>query len=116
MFFFFFFVFFQAEDGIRDDLVTGVQTCALPICTSGAHPAACTNAIFGGDPSDHPSARNSSNAFRRPTTPVPPPVGNTTQSGKPPSCSHSSYPIVFFPSTRYGSCSVAMRKYPSFWP
>src|SRR5690606_32988570 len=24
--------FFQAEDGIRDFLVTGVQTCALPIC------------------------------------------------------------------------------------
>ena len=23
--------FFQAEDGIRVDLVTGVQTCALPI-------------------------------------------------------------------------------------
>ncbi|CAN0590959.1 unnamed protein product, partial [Ectocarpus sp. 12 AP-2014] len=23
--------FFQAEDGIRDRLVTGVQTCALPI-------------------------------------------------------------------------------------
>mgnify|MGYP007064279546 CR=1 FL=1 len=23
--------FFQAEDGIRDKLVTGVQTCALPI-------------------------------------------------------------------------------------
>src|SRR5438105_13136860 len=23
--------FFQAEDGIRDPLVTGVQTCALPI-------------------------------------------------------------------------------------
>src|SRR5207244_9392159 len=29
---FMFFFFFQAEDGIRDDLVTGVQTCALPIC------------------------------------------------------------------------------------
>src|SRR5258708_13303888 len=27
------FFFFQAEDGIRDDLVTGVQTCALPIYT-----------------------------------------------------------------------------------
>ena len=26
-----YFFFFQAEDGIRDDLVTGVQTCALPI-------------------------------------------------------------------------------------
>src|SRR5258708_23038285 len=30
------FFFFQAEDGIRDDLVTGVQTCALPICSPRA--------------------------------------------------------------------------------
>src|SRR3712207_5133915 len=30
--YFFFFFFFQAEDGIRDIGVTGVQTCALPIC------------------------------------------------------------------------------------
>src|SRR5207248_5527342 len=29
--FVFFFFFFQAEDGIRDRTVTGVQTCALPI-------------------------------------------------------------------------------------
>src|SRR5258708_26883464 len=28
--------FFQAEDGIRDDLVTGVQTCALPILAVAA--------------------------------------------------------------------------------
>src|SRR2546421_3032073 len=28
---FFIFFFFQAEDGIRDLIVTGVQTCALPI-------------------------------------------------------------------------------------
>src|SRR2546430_12759958 len=28
----FFVFFFQAEDGIRDLTVTGVQTCALPIC------------------------------------------------------------------------------------
>src|SRR5256885_6339522 len=28
----FVFFFFQAEDGIRDYKVTGVQTCALPIC------------------------------------------------------------------------------------
>src|SRR5438309_10481528 len=27
----YFFFFFQAEDGIRDGTVTGVQTCALPI-------------------------------------------------------------------------------------
>src|SRR5256886_12628193 len=38
--------FFQAEDGIRDLTVTGVQTCALPICptiqqtfSEGAEPA-----------------------------------------------------------------------------
>src|SRR5690606_40924318 len=34
--------FFQAEDGIRDFHVTGVQTCALPICPAWGlvHPAA----------------------------------------------------------------------------
>src|SRR5207244_9771319 len=32
------FFFFQAEDGIRDDLVTGVQTCALPIFQSDGGP------------------------------------------------------------------------------
>src|SRR5256885_8911366 len=30
----YYFFFFQAEDGIRDYKVTGVQTCALPICLS----------------------------------------------------------------------------------
>src|SRR5256885_6605823 len=33
-----FFFFFQAEDGIRDYKVTGVQTCALPI-SPGTEPA-----------------------------------------------------------------------------
>src|SRR5690606_39529905 len=33
-FLFLFFFFFQAEDGIRDFHVTGVQTCALPILAS----------------------------------------------------------------------------------
>src|SRR2546429_2993202 len=33
------FFFFQAEDGIRDVAVTGVQTCALPI--SGLAPCGC---------------------------------------------------------------------------
>src|SRR5205807_4633505 len=32
---FIFFFFFQAEDGIRDYKVTGVQTCALPISWAG---------------------------------------------------------------------------------
>src|SRR2546427_1558297 len=34
--FLFYFFFFQAEDGIRDLTVTGVQTCALPISGFGA--------------------------------------------------------------------------------
>src|SRR3712207_977584 len=33
-----YFFFFQAEDGIRDIGVTGVQTCALPISTGGLGP------------------------------------------------------------------------------
>src|SRR5439155_7517771 len=32
------FFFFQAEDGIRDGHVTGVQTCALPICVRSFEP------------------------------------------------------------------------------
>src|SRR2546426_5676698 len=40
-----FFFFFQAEDGIRDYKVTGVQTCALPI--SAAAPG-CVAAAQGG--------------------------------------------------------------------
>src|SRR5216683_2027397 len=35
---FIFFFFFQAEDGIRDLIVTGVQTCALPIYRRGLDP------------------------------------------------------------------------------
>src|SRR5206468_6171603 len=37
-----FFFFFQAEDGIRDLIVTGVQTCALPISDgTGSHGQTC---------------------------------------------------------------------------
>src|SRR5947208_7353867 len=48
-----FFFFFQAEDGIRDDLVTGVQTCALPISTgvvSGGSSRITPGAISGNQP------------------------------------------------------------------
>src|SRR2546421_5732423 len=49
---FFFFFFFQAEDGIRDLIVTGVQTCALPISTTaspvlGCFQATATMAVIG---------------------------------------------------------------------
>src|SRR5438445_7679297 len=42
LFFSLFFFFFQAEDGIRDIGVTGVQTCALPIALMRAARAART--------------------------------------------------------------------------
>jgi len=38
------FFFFQAEDGIRDHCVTGVQTCALPIFTGANGDATTGNA------------------------------------------------------------------------
>src|SRR2546430_8842303 len=39
---FVFFFFFQAEDGIRDLTVTGVQTCALPISPASNSPIGST--------------------------------------------------------------------------
>src|SRR2546430_4070324 len=42
------FFFFQAEDGIRDLTVTGVQTCALPISQAPAAPGMSFNLIVGG--------------------------------------------------------------------
>src|SRR2546427_8678221 len=41
------FFFFQAEDGIRDLTVTGVQTCALPICIVEDLPASTYIDRFG---------------------------------------------------------------------
>src|SRR3989454_9039511 len=40
------FFFFQAEDGIRDYKVTGVQTCALPILLAEAGKAKQTRAFW----------------------------------------------------------------------
>src|SRR5206468_8604158 len=39
--------FFQAEDGIRDLIVTGVQTCALPIFVMSEHAANMLTEIYG---------------------------------------------------------------------
>src|SRR2546426_4904213 len=58
------FFFFQAEDGIRDYKVTGVQTCALPIWFPGARLNFAENLLRQGDA--HPAlvARNESGARR----------------------------------------------------
>src|SRR5260370_30496936 len=47
------FFFFQAEDGIRDSSVTGVQTCALPIYSSGQGSPDRTNRTFQTELAEH---------------------------------------------------------------
>src|SRR5438034_8179917 len=50
----FLFFFFQAEDGIRDHCVTGVQTCALPISPPRtARAARGARAVRGGASLEH---------------------------------------------------------------
>src|SRR6266536_3827252 len=50
--------FFQAEGGIRDPLVTGVQTCALPISLGGdTMTDTCPCAQGGPDGADEPTGR-----------------------------------------------------------
>src|SRR5699024_11421139 len=41
--------FFQAEDGIRDRNVTGVQTCALPISSSSSRSVLVTGRLLEGE-------------------------------------------------------------------
>src|SRR3989449_10440643 len=54
------FFFFQAEDGIRDVAVTGVQTCALPISLRFPRYASSTScAVWGRN-----SSRNQARALR----------------------------------------------------
>src|SRR5690348_17578948 len=63
---FFLFFFFQAEDGIRDGRVTGVQTCALPICLIARQPERCVVASrrTGDAPSGYTSRDGPSDVSR----------------------------------------------------
>src|SRR5437588_8513440 len=54
------FFFFQAEDGIRDHCVTGVQTCALPI-SDGASVNALLSSLRAGNPQPAAPARTTVN-------------------------------------------------------
>src|SRR5205823_10624070 len=61
-------LFFEAEDGIRDKLVTGVQTCALPISTATAD-----NTMAGVDGTSAPRRSHQLAANSATTTTFPPP-------------------------------------------
>src|SRR5438093_2688782 len=69
-----FFFFFQAEDGIRDWSVTGVQTCALPICPG--HQSRCAECPLADRSPQHRDLHLETGEDRAecdPTRPVPPP-------------------------------------------
>src|SRR5690625_7682949 len=67
--------FFQAEDGIRDGHVTGVQTCALPILSSARLSTRCstdctsevTRVRITTPSSKSTSSRRKTRAARKPT-------------------------------------------------
>src|SRR6478752_8713348 len=67
-----FFFFFQAEDGIRDVAVTGVQTCALPISgTAGSRQTTGTRGTRGSRRTSGRSARGRLGAGLVEIPPVP---------------------------------------------
>src|SRR2546426_6732291 len=82
------FFFFQAEDGIRDYKVTGVQTCALPICAlpDGPISAGITELVANDPPEIGPSGSALS-----------PSSTSILSSGTPVFCEASCARIVYVP-------------------
>src|SRR5205085_9294729 len=79
-----FFFFFQAEDGIRDLTVTGVQTCSsdLPAARRAARPPpACARRATASAPPPPPPRRRSSPG--PPRTPPGPPTAPSTRRAAP---------------------------------
>src|SRR5207244_10185383 len=86
--------FFQAEDGIRDDLVTGVQTCALPIWRS----AAALTTVATMDVTRHRLGRT----FRRP-------MGEHRHAGRSRSARRPADQFITTLSTEIGRASCRER-------
>src|SRR6266496_5826426 len=86
------FFFFQAEDGIRDLYVTGVQTCALPICRPHADPREPRTAV----------------RWRRGWRPPPPPGGpGRRRAAERPGQEEAR--SSFWSTTRAGTASLSRR-------
>src|SRR5947207_2931982 len=67
----YYFFFFQAEDGIRDHCVTGVQTCALPIYSKSPTSAGSTTVNLHINSKDVDKLWNQAlNAGAKPTLPL----------------------------------------------
>src|SRR5205807_7590255 len=59
--------FFQAEDGIRDYKVTGVQTCALPICSSNSSGSQATSSQQSSQPDNSQQSAQPSTSSSNPS-------------------------------------------------
>src|SRR6266496_5765826 len=85
------FFFFQAEDGIRDLYVTGVQTCALPILRTSGRTAQGVSSPGSRPPEDEPirivnvghSANAAPAASRVERVPMPTASASRTRPRKP---------------------------------
>src|SRR6266702_6239401 len=66
------FFFFQAEDGIRDGHVTGVQTCALPISSTVASARVFPSARVRRTAATSEDPWPSATSYHCPSTPTPP--------------------------------------------
>src|SRR5699024_12213667 len=93
-----YFFFFQAEDGIRDRNVTGVQTCALPILftTPSGNPASLNN--FPTYSKDNGVSVAGFITTVQPTARAEPNFHAAISSGK--------FHGIICPTTPTGSCSV----------
>src|SRR5256885_5391671 len=100
-----FFFFFQAEDGIRDYKVTGVQTCALPISVKNARSRLLTFAVLIGFVVLHGGAQSPAYSYRKVMVPVRDGIKLETVILTPANAS-SSLPILFR-RTPYGVPSSA---------
>src|SRR5690606_4257809 len=109
---------FQAEDGIRDFHVTGVQTCALPISTT---PPACTSTRRTGrrrrrsspGPASRSTGRPASGTWRRPATRSAGGTASWTAPGPSPTTPRSRSPRPRRSGTSAGSRGPAPRRDPA---
>src|SRR5206468_9891995 len=84
-----YYFFFQAEDGIRDLMVTGVQTCALPISLRQRR----TRQANAGSP-PMPSPVSSAVLEQRADQPASPPARELDQIGRAPCRARVIMPVV----------------------
>src|ERR1022692_5270527 len=93
--------FFQAEDGIRDYKVTGVQTCALPISTSQPRPSGVSlRTAFTGS-STEPISTVLRSEERR--------VGKECRSRRAPYHSKKNFPVIKVGASIPGGHSQPLR-------